>query len=595
MKLSVYVFLLASLLISHNVVADVPQAQRDALIKLYQSTQGDQWTDNANWLTGDPCSNDWSGITCDDGVIEVLRLAENNLVGFIPPEIGMLSDLQLLNLSLNSLTGHIPSEIGNLTQLNSLYLSENHLTGPIPPTIGELINLRSFAVYNNQLTGGLPEEIGNLDLLLGMDITGNRLNGLIPASMTNMEEFTFIFYAENALVFENPDVAGYIFDRSCYDYGVYYECPSQETQTTTPSGFQITNSTTNSITFSWDESDYQQAGGYQLWMSETEEGPFQLIHQTHSKTETTVTVENLSPDANQHFKLNTFTNPHEYNANLVVSQAVNLSGELSTNTYQTLQSNHSGSWYNSSQDGHGLVVEILPNQVAVIYWYVYDNQGNQLWLVGAGQYDEHGVQASMTASEGAFFPPNFDSNQVNKYFWGTINLKFTSEHTLSYTWKPKLNSEYSAGALNMEQLTQLINADSVLTDHPEVAYSGSWFNPEQDGHGLVVEVLPNGVGLIYWYVFDQDGNPIWLLGSGLFNEQSIDVEFSTVSGAMFPPAFDSHDLLPSYWGTATLNFNDCNSGLFSWQPEANNTQFTAGQMNVQRLTSLSDLNCGEPN
>jgi hypothetical protein len=39
---------------------------------LYQATNGAQWTNNVNWLSGSPCSN-WSGITCnqDGNVIEM--------------------------------------------------------------------------------------------------------------------------------------------------------------------------------------------------------------------------------------------------------------------------------------------------------------------------------------------------------------------------------------------------------------------------------------------------------------------------------------------------------------------------------------------
>ena len=44
--------------------AQVPQIERDALIALYNSTDGANWTDNTGWLgeAGTECS--WFGVRC---------------------------------------------------------------------------------------------------------------------------------------------------------------------------------------------------------------------------------------------------------------------------------------------------------------------------------------------------------------------------------------------------------------------------------------------------------------------------------------------------------------------------------------------------
>ena len=44
--------------------AQVPQIERDALIALYNSTDGANWTDKTGWLgeAGTECS--WFGVTC---------------------------------------------------------------------------------------------------------------------------------------------------------------------------------------------------------------------------------------------------------------------------------------------------------------------------------------------------------------------------------------------------------------------------------------------------------------------------------------------------------------------------------------------------
>ena len=41
----------------------VPERERQALVDLYQATNGLQWQKSDNWLQGDPCLNNWHGIT----------------------------------------------------------------------------------------------------------------------------------------------------------------------------------------------------------------------------------------------------------------------------------------------------------------------------------------------------------------------------------------------------------------------------------------------------------------------------------------------------------------------------------------------------
>ena len=54
-------------------VAETSDVEKQALVDLYYSTNGDWWTDNTNWISGDPCVNHWHGVTCDEqgGVTEV--------------------------------------------------------------------------------------------------------------------------------------------------------------------------------------------------------------------------------------------------------------------------------------------------------------------------------------------------------------------------------------------------------------------------------------------------------------------------------------------------------------------------------------------
>ncbi|HET9049522.1 MAG TPA: hypothetical protein VFN29_11250, partial [Chiayiivirga sp.] len=50
-----------------------------------------------------------------------------------------------------------------------------------------------------------------------------------------------------------------------------------------------------------------------------------------------------------------------------------------------VEAGHSGMWYDPSRSGEGWMLEVLPNDEAVVYWFTFDDQGNPRWLNGLGQ------------------------------------------------------------------------------------------------------------------------------------------------------------------------------------------------------------------
>ena len=139
-----------------------PSLERAALVALYNSTDGDNWTDNTNWLTDAPI-DEWYGVIMRSRNIYQLVLNSNQLVGTIPPELGNLAILQYLDLHDNQLKGEIPSEIGGLSNLESLYLSINQLAGQIPSELGNLTKLRHLWLSDNQFTGCIPEALRDVE------------------------------------------------------------------------------------------------------------------------------------------------------------------------------------------------------------------------------------------------------------------------------------------------------------------------------------------------------------------------------------------------------------------------------------------------
>ena len=67
---------------------------RAALVALYNATSGPNWTINTNWLTTAALS-EWYGVTTDvDGRVTHVYLAQNELNGELPVELGDLTNLR---------------------------------------------------------------------------------------------------------------------------------------------------------------------------------------------------------------------------------------------------------------------------------------------------------------------------------------------------------------------------------------------------------------------------------------------------------------------------------------------------------------------
>ena len=181
-----------------STVTDIPQNECEALVALYNSTNGAGWTDHTNWLVNNQAGT-WYGVTVSSGHVIELSLWVNQLTGPIPPEVGNLSNLYYLFLGGNQLTGPIPPELGNLSNLQVLDLDGNQLTGPIPPELGNLSNLEYLDLWWNQLTGPIPPEVGNLSNLQFLYLVGNQLTGPIPSELGNLSNLEYLALGSNQL------------------------------------------------------------------------------------------------------------------------------------------------------------------------------------------------------------------------------------------------------------------------------------------------------------------------------------------------------------------------------------------------------------
>ena len=220
-------------------------SEKEALVALFKSAGGDQWKNNAQWMSDQHIAR-WYGVQCyrdtrrsggpfgtskrtvefvdrlflpGNGLtgeispklhglkdLRRLDLRGNRLTGEIPSELGRMDHLSHLDLSGNQLTGEIPSELGGMDGLYYLYLGNNRLTGEIPSKLADLgPRLRTLNLRGNQLTGEIPAELGGIRELQVLDLRGNNLTGEIPAELDNPRQIHSLYLGGNRLTGCIPD------------------------------------------------------------------------------------------------------------------------------------------------------------------------------------------------------------------------------------------------------------------------------------------------------------------------------------------------------------------------------------------------------
>ena len=191
------------------------ERDRNALVALYEATDGANWVNNTNWLT-DESLGDWYGVNTDTaGRVVSIYLkglpatfgrgqTSHGLSGELPSELGDLEYLTTLVLGINNIYGSIPKEIGNLTRLTQLNLEDNSMTGELPLELGNLTSLSSLRLGNNQLSGPIPISINNLSRLTALDLSRNRISGQIPIELGELTRLTILLLDGNFLIGELP-------------------------------------------------------------------------------------------------------------------------------------------------------------------------------------------------------------------------------------------------------------------------------------------------------------------------------------------------------------------------------------------------------
>ena len=119
-------------------------------------------------------------------------------------------------------------------------------------------------------------------------------------------------------------------------------------------------------------------------------------------------------------------------------------------------------------------------------------------------------------------------------------------------------------------------------------HTGSWYNPSQNGHGLAVEVFDSETTIIYWFVYDTEGNPIFLLTVATNDGSTASGTTYYYSGMKFGE-FNPDDNVQQVWGQASLTTHSCDSATFDYS--STDPAFGSGSIHMEKLTDVEGVKC----
>lgn len=193
-----------------------------ALKALYESTEGENWTntdgwelvrDNASPPGGCDLSTMW-GIELHptSGRVRTVELRINNVGGSLPDEIGELDSLEYIRIDQSPISGPIPASIGDLEKLNFIYFNSSDFSGSLPASLGNLDNLTTIFLASTNLSGTIPPELFGAEKLSSLWLQGNDFTGSIPIEIGNATSLRNVRLAGNQLDGQIPQQIGHLIE-----------------------------------------------------------------------------------------------------------------------------------------------------------------------------------------------------------------------------------------------------------------------------------------------------------------------------------------------------------------------------------------------
>ena len=239
MKYASSAFVLTALL---SLPFTLALSEREILVKLYSSSNGNRWKKSAGWQQATESADEklvdqlplcsWHGVTCADGKrhdeegVTSLDLSNNRLLGHVHKALWSLTHLTEAKFQGNTIKGacfEVFGEYNTTALIQNIFLSENRLThlvgvssatgllrelslssnafeGKFPHELTKLNKLKVLHVsYNPGVIGSLPSDIGNMSNLQDLELSYTSLGGVLPLEIGNLSLLQYLVMDETQL------------------------------------------------------------------------------------------------------------------------------------------------------------------------------------------------------------------------------------------------------------------------------------------------------------------------------------------------------------------------------------------------------------
>ena len=165
----------------------------------------------------------------------------------------------------------------------------------------------------------------------------------------------------------------------------------------------------------------------------------------------------------------------------------------------------SGLWYDPAQSGHGIFVEVLPENRFLAWWFAFNPEGTQqTWFGGIGTYvGDTATIPDVQIATGGKWIPNFDPSKIVRASWGTLTFKFSDCNT----GRVDFASTYPGYGSNHMDLSRLTMPAGLMCPPPSSgapnAAQGIWTGMTSAGENSVAIVLDDGT---YYVLYSRPGN-----------------------------------------------------------------------------------------
>jgi len=113
-----------------------------------------------------------------------------------------------------------------------------------------------------------------------------------------------------------------------------------------------------------------------------------------------------------------------------------------------------GTWYDPAQSGHGIFIEIIPNNQILAWWFTFNPDGTQqAWFGNVGTVSGDTAIVDAVQTIGGRWIPNFDPANITQPPWGRLTFTFTDCNHGRVDFDSSV-AGYGIGHMDLARLTQ---------------------------------------------------------------------------------------------------------------------------------------------